>query len=377
MKPIFQKTFLFLIGLTLLLEASQLKALTQHKPIAVHKFVKNKNAFKQSLPIKTKNRLIFVKIPEKKIKTRAKKGGLHGKIEALKIYIPHSKSQLKDMANGLAKKGSELKLFDIFNYKLKTALKEHKSKTKTKIVLGIKDLKHIRIAKLREILSKPHYSVSLDGKFLRKNTRERVEFLRQIQNFLPRKQRSILYEKIKRGHDLNLEKDLLPNFARKMARKFLIYRGPNCFHAALAFQGQRLTKSPLYNVKEEKGYHRAMINYDELWRTITSNFHEVNPKIAPLEYGDLLVYFDLPKSASSEYPSTYFRWIRHTATYLVGPYTFSKGSKSASTPYTIKTLDSEWKTWQTFSKNLGVKVFRRNASLVRKKPPMDLTDWLY
>ena len=50
------------------------------------------------------------------------------------------------------------------------------------------------------------------------------------------------------------------------------------------------------------------------------------------------------------YLNPHYTWIKHTATYLYSDYTFSKGSKSANTAYTIKTLDEEW------ARKLGVDV---------------------
>ena len=72
-----------------------------------------------------------------------------------------------------------------------------------------------------------------------------------------------------------------------------------------------------------------------------------------------------------------FKWIRHASTYLFNSYTFSKGSKSPNSPYIVGTLSDEWQTWKKFTKNLGIKVFRRNQNHVKKRPPKDLVDWIY
>ena len=37
-----------------------------------------------------------------------------------------------------------------------------------------------------------------------------------------------------------------------MVKNFLAYKGPNCFHAALAFHGENLTQSQFVNVKREE-----------------------------------------------------------------------------------------------------------------------------
>ena len=169
---------------------------------------------------------------------------------------------------------------------------------------------------------------------------------------------------------------MLPAFPRKMIKKFIVVRGPNCFHAALAFHNPKLPRSPYVNVRPEEGYHRAMINYDELWRVIGRSFYEVNTAKYPLKYGDMIVFFNLPDDWE-ESMAVNFRWIRHTSTYLFGPYTFSKGSKSPDTPYSVKTIGEEWATWLEYSRNLGVKVFRRNQKITKETLPEDLVDWIY
>jgi len=200
--------------------------------------------------------------------------------------------------------------------------------------------------------------------------------MKQIRPFFGKSHRNKLMKKIRRGKPIKVSKHLLPNFAKKMIKKYIVYRGPNCFHAALAFHSPKLTSSSLINVKKEKGYHRAMINYDELWRAINHNFYEVKPDEQPLKYGDMLVFFDVPEDGEDTHPIN-FKWIRHTATYLFGGYTFSKGSKSPNTPYTVRTLSEEWSTWKKFTKNLGIKVFRRAKHKVTRKPPKELVDWIY
>lgn len=119
-----------------------------------------------------------------------------------------------------------------------------------------------------------------------------------------------------------------------------------------------------------------MINYDELWRVLNRNFYEINPDKTPLKYGDMVVFMDVPPEFE-ETGVVSFRWIRHTATYLFNHYTFSKGSKSPNSPYTVRTLSEEWKTWKKFTSNLGVKVFRRSIKRVKNQPPKDLVDWIY
>jgi hypothetical protein len=200
------------------------------------------------------------------------------------------------------------------------------------------------------------------------------EFRSQLNYILPKEQISKINKKVKEGLDLNLSEDLLPPFAKKMVGKFIVYRGPNCFHAALAFFDQKMTRLPTINVKEEEGYHKSMINYDELWRVISTQFYEIDPKTSPLKYGDMLVFFAAPEESTDVIN---FKWIRHTAVYLFGPYTFSKGSKSPNTPYTVKTLEEEWTTWRELTPNLGLKVYRRQLMNSEIATPTTRTDWIY
>ena len=198
--------------------------------------------------------------------------------------------------------------------------------------------------------------------------------MKQLEPFFSERKRRKIFSKIEKGKDLILHRDLLPKFAKKMVKKYSIYRGPNCFHAALAFHDQRLPKSKKVNIKQEKGYHRAMINYDELWRAINRHFYEVDPGKSELKYGDMLVFFNLPQG---NFDGVNFRWIRHTSTYLFDKYTFSKGSKSPNTPYAINTIEQEWHSWANYTKRLGVKVYRRSTEKTMKSTPKDLTDWVF
>ena len=41
-----------------------------------------------------------------------------------------------------------------------------------------------------------------------------------------------------------------------------------------------ITRSPRVNLKRENGYHRAMINYDELWIALNTKLYEINPHLS-------------------------------------------------------------------------------------------------
>jgi hypothetical protein len=117
-----------------------------------------------------------------------------------------------------------------------------------------------------------------------------------------------------------------------------------------------------------------MINYDELWRILQLSFYEINPEQTSIQYGDMIVFFE---TKTPQYGALDFKTLRHAATYLFGGYVFSKGSKSANSPYVVRTLAVEWETWTKYTEKLGVKVFRRNLKHVKTAPPMDPVDWVY
>lgn len=221
-----------------------------------------------------------------------------------------------------------------------------------------------------------HHSLTLNLAHLRGQPELQAHLLGELQPFFSAPAQAALAEKFAHAQSLQVDSELLPSFPRSVVGRYTLFQGPNCFHAALAFQHPSLTRSPYFNVAREKGYHPAMINDDELARALRSNFYPVPLTQHPLNYGDILVFFDLPE----DFPlssSPNFRWIRHTATYLFNGYAFSKGSKSADTPYTVKTLEEEWQTWSRLTKNLAVKVFRRSTKNVKRQPPIDLRDWVY
>lgn len=347
---------------------------TQYERYDNLKFVTKAHQLRSSIELPSKSKVELIRIPYKKLITRIKKGTDKGEVEPVRVYIPKNELQMKMLIAKLARKGQYKPLLERVIDKMSKA--DPTSSSKVKITVTKDDLMLMKPKELANILSKPHHNVTINSRKLFKNRPLRKKFFKQLKGFIDREDRYKIYGKLRRGVDLVVEDDMLPPFAKQMIRKFLVVRGPNCFHAALSFHGQKFTRSPFFNIKIEHGYHKAMINYDELWRTITRNFYEVNTDIHNLKYGDILVFFDVPDRLGI-HESVNFRWIRHTAIFLFGQYTFSKGSKSPSTPYSIKTINDEWRTWTGYSKNLGLKVFRRNSKRLKKAPPFDLTDWIY
>ena len=311
------------------------------------------------------------------LRERAEKSPIDDTIEPLTLMIPKDK---EPMASLVEKVAATDKLKDFESYVQEALKKNPKSELAgpRTITIDHEGLSLLSPEGFANIYSRNHHKLAASGLELRNSPEVKRQLLKEVSPFLTKAEKKELKEKIQSGDLIEIDRFLLPEFARKMVGKFISFRGPNCFHAALAFQSPKFTSSNMVNVKEEKGYHRAMINYDELWRILSHNFYEVPAEETSLKYGDMLVFFDVPKNALKD-PSipVDFHWIRHSATYLFNGYTFSKGSKSSNTPYTVRTLTEEWDTWKSYSKNLGLKVFRRSSKKVKVKPAFDSTDWVY
>lgn len=360
------------LGMTLLTQSSL--AVTQYKPDR-SEFVFDTLKLKPSVSLPVIDIIEDVTADISTLKSRIIKAPKDERVEYLHLNIPAHPKDIAELARRIGRSKNTSELNKYLTEKFKTSKEKARGDGSKRVPIDMAGYKLMDPRKLQKVYARPHHNVHIDASNLRDNPNLLRQTLDQMDGFISYKQRREVFDKIMAGQNVSLEKELLPSFARKMVRKFLAYRGPNCFHASLAFHGQELTESAFINVKREDGYHRAMINYDELWRTINSHFYEVDVTRSPLKYGDMLVFFEVPDSGSKDI--TYFRWIRHAATYLFGPYTFSKGSKSPDTPYTVKTMEEELRTWRTYTKNLGVKVFRRSQKHVRKTPPLDLTDWIY
>ena len=325
-----------------------------------------------SVSISTIDDIEKVRIPIKKLRKRIIKSEKNIEVEPVNLWVKKDARSISEFASLIGQSGKSLKLHSEIIKRVEN--QKENTNGNVKFTLTKKDLRLIDLRKISDLLAKPHHNVTIEAETVSDSLDLRSQIVQQTKSFLTKKQRRRLRRKLQKNQDIVVGRDLLPPFAKKRLKKYLIHRGPNCFHAALSFQDEKLTRSKRVNIKEEKGYHSSMINYDELWRAINGYFHEVDVRKAKLKYGDLVVFFNIPKDLPEQ---TNFRWIRHTATYLFDDYTFSKGSKSPNSPYTIKTLSDEWKTWQAYSSNLGVKIYRRNKATLQKNMPTDTTDWIY
>lgn len=334
-------------------------------------FTKELGDFKASITPAVRDEVKKISIPQKKLRTRIVNPKKDPTIEPVALMIPRSETGLNQLAEKLAAPGKAKELSDILIDKMKKAGPSNRDSVR--VELRPDDLGFLSLKALGRELQKENHIVTLNTKELASNSKQWDELKDQLSYLLSKEQLSRISKKVRSGVDLSLEDDMLPPFPKRMAGKFIIYRGPNCFHASLSFYDQQMPKSPDINLKEEEGYHRSMINYDELWRVISNQFYEVDPRRSPLKYGDLMVFFQVPDHA----PKTInFKWIRHTSVYLFGPYTYSKGSKSPSTPYSVKTLAEEWNQWKSMVSTLGMRVYRRQTN-GETKLPIGRDDWIY
>ncbi|MDE3268823.1 MAG: hypothetical protein OYH77_00895 [Pseudomonadota bacterium] len=325
-------------------------------------FISSIYQFKQGIQLPLHSKIQSISMPLNKIRARVLRSPKDPRVE--KIVIKTRGKSLMKISEQLAKKGHTIYLYQ----EIKNAL----HKNKKEFTLTPKMLKHADERRLEQLYTSRHHRLKLNTRRL--SSRKRMQLLHELKYFFDVKSLHRIRKKLMLKKSIDIDKDLLPSFASRVVRNYTIFRGPNCFHAALAFQDPGLPRSSFLNVKEEVGYHRAMINHDELWRVLDKNFYTVQPSISKLKFGDIIVFFRIPTDRE-EIPN--FRWLKHTAVYLFNDYTFSKGSKSSNSPYTVKTLAQEWETWKRLLKSPAIKVFRRSARNLNKKHTADLQDWLY
>lgn len=236
-----------------------------------------------------------------------------------------------------------------------------------------KMLPNLNLQEVQNLLRTTHHNIALDGQTLYESDKEAKYLMSEISHFLTQSDLQKIEDKIQQAEDIVVETDLLPKDLRAKVKNYTSYLGPNCFEAALSFQDPKFSRSYKFNIRNEEGHHKIMINNDELFTALERHFYELNLSKSKLRFGDLIIFVD-GSQAKSEKDMKY-SWIKHAFVFLFNDYTFSKGSKSSNSPYTIKTLAEEWSTWKRLYKHLKIKVFRkpiqRNSTFDRKK----LVDW--
>lgn len=336
-------------------------------------FVKDISLLKAGLAVQVSASARTLAIPDSDVKTRIMNPNKDPLIEPIQLAVPPEDDKILALAGKIARPGKKLALAHYLRENL--AQGEVLPGTSTKLVnITAQSMEMVDQSELDQMFAKDHFKLTLSTKSIKSNAKLREQFLSQLEPYFSRKDLSKLRRKFQKGESVDVDTELLPTFAKEVVTHHTMFKGPNCFHAALSFQSPVLSQSPYVNVREEPGYHKDMVNYDELWRVIQANFYEVDTSKTDLQYGDMVVFFDIAKAPKT---GVDFKTLRHASTYLFGGYAFAKGSKSANSPYLIRPLADEWSTWTNYTEELGVKVFRRNLKRVKNAALWDPQDWMY
>lgn len=340
---------------------------------------------KSSIKLPVQARTHRLTIPTSYLLTRAQNYQLDERIEPVYVNL---KAPFKQSENAFVKAYARspkhaLSLLQYLRQKPAGILRQRKRHVQAissqKIILNRQALDLINLEKFRQKYRTQSYDLSIEtkqDKSFASSSSARM-LLEQTKVFLDSRTWSRLQSKIREGRPIKVSQDLLPPFARKVIQRYSLYRGPNCFHTAMAFQEEAMLTMSHTNLRQEVRHHHLMINHDELWHILNWYFYEINPLNTPLNYGDVIVFFDVPTQRKPTPPAKY-GWIVHASAYLFEGYVFSKGSKSPNTPYSIKTLAGEWQGWSRRTSNLAVKVFRRSFKDIRRKSPVvSRSSWLY
>lgn len=340
------------------------------KPI---QYTQDLSSFRSKLPLQISAVERLIALPDDDVKKRLSDYKKDPVIEPLQLTTSADDEKILELAGRVARPGRKLAIANFLRENFESG-EEIPGTNLRSVTLTDAAFQWISRGSVDDLFAKEHYELTVRVDNLKKNSALQSSFLAQLDPYLTKLQLTDVRTKIAGGKNLLVDRDLLPPFAKRMIRHHTIFRGPNCFHAALSFQSPLFPKSSLVNVREEPGYHRSMINYDEMWRTAQLEFYEIDPVKTDIKYGDMILFFDAPKESRS---SVDFKTLRHASTYLFGGYVFAKGSKSANSPYIVRPLADEWSTWVKYTDNLGVKVFRRNLKHVEKASIWDPNDWLY
>lgn len=310
------------------------------------------------------------------ILTRIQQSQQDFRVEPIEIYFDNKTTAIKSVANKIAQEGEVAQLVSWFRSNLKkNPLAGQKGERPFLATIDANGLSLIDSARLGHFFAKSTQRLAIDFQKIAEQPELLSELLSQLSYFLPHHEIENIKSLItsNRASELS-DSSILPEFARKFLGRYVPFKGPNCFHAALAFQGLEFAGSENVNIRREEGYHEIMINNDELSRALSSQFYEIDPKFAPLKYGDIIVFFEIsdPQKAAAD-----FRTIKHASVFLFNNFVFAKGSKSANSPYVIKIIEEDWKLWTKITDELGAKVFRRGLKRARKSPPSNLSDWIY
>lgn len=392
--------------LTLVALASSSLALAVEYQVGGNPLLYSPEALRSSLQVPLQIRPLYLSVPRTHLRDRTELHTSDPRIEPVYVFLPKPLNKsIHEFAQNYAR--SPKYFAALKNYLTQRPAGVHQTARSTRsrrspervaIIINSNALKLIDPEKLAQRTRTKTYDLrilkshsraffepskhpllsSLPSRFSPHQQSPSDKLLSQTKNFLDRSTWRRLRQKITRGDSLRVSEDLLPPFAQKMNGHYSLFRGPNCFHTAMAFQDPALISMGHTNLREEKHHHSLMINHDELWHILNWYFYEINPATTELNYGDVVVFLDVPEAHLTSSRPPEHRWIVHASAYLFEGYVFSKSSKSPNTPYSIKTLNEEWAAWKKRTNHLAIKVYRRSfENLRRKSPVVSRTSWLY
>lgn len=342
---------------------------SSYKAYSNQLWFENTNNMKRGFKLPVQDHIEYISISPELFMERMNNTSQRKDNEVPSFYI-NKEDDLKALSFNIAKKDKSEELYQY----LKPYLEKHKKK-QVRVFMNAKLLELVDLDLLiKASFTTSHHRVEINASLLNEDSEWKESVFKELSPFLKKEDLKNVRKKWGTNTSLSLQDDLLPPFARKALKTHASYRGLNCFHAALAFQDASIPSNTLLHPLRQKNYTWQMINNDELWRVLSEGFYEVNAEQSELKYGDILVFFDKPKKASKFVD---YRWIKHATVYLFGEYTFSKGSKSANSTYTINTLAEEEHKWRGLIQNLAIKIFRKSLIRVKTLPYADQHDWLY
>ena len=214
-------------------------------------YIKNVDDFRPSvvLPVNEKTENIF--ISEKKLRKRISLSKKKDSIEPLTMTIRPKTSIFRKIAKRIAKKKNVEKVVELFQSKIISSKVYHRDNSKRVFQFEKQDFKWIDFKMYGKFFGQSHRNLKIlpdRNEFTQLNLKR---LARQLDPYLEKWERKKIQTKFKGFNSISVDNFLLPTFARKMVKKYTIYRGPNCFHSALAFNNINIPRSSSINVKDE------------------------------------------------------------------------------------------------------------------------------
>ena len=193
-----------------------------------------------------------IQVSKKKLFKRMTRSKVNETIEPLNIYVDRKGKDIFKHAEFLADKGHIHSLAKLFKEEHPNAKPLRGDSDKVALTITENMMRHIDVRKMMRRFRQKHYSLELNSRELKASPMHYRSFFEELSPFLRERQIDIIKKKVKRDENVPLDEYLLTDFARKMVGKYILYRGPNCFHASLAFHHLKFARSPFLNINQEK-----------------------------------------------------------------------------------------------------------------------------